>query len=103
MTLHISIIDYVSSFYCCFFFLYLYFLDAVLLLGIFLFYQSVTRSAFVQNMIVASLGFLFYSFWVPQIVRNVFRGCRRPLSHRYIFVMSITRLYVPLCKYFNVL
>ncbi|KAI8075773.1 hypothetical protein BDF21DRAFT_423644 [Thamnidium elegans] len=79
-------------------FLY-YRLYAVLLLGLFLFYQSVTRSAFVQNIIVSTLGFIFYSFWVPQIVRNVFRGCRHPLSHRYIFVMSITRLSVPLYFY----
>lgn len=64
-----------------------------------MFYQSVTRSAFVQNIIVSTLGFIFYSFWVPQIVRNVFRGCRHPLSHRYIFVMSITRLSVPLYFY----
>ncbi|KAI7889472.1 uncharacterized protein EV154DRAFT_514338 [Mucor mucedo] len=79
---------------------YLYYrLYAVLLLGLFLFYQSVTRSALVQNIIVGSLGFLFYSFWVPQIVRNVFRGCRHPLSHRYIAVMSITRLSVPLYFY----
>lgn len=73
-------------------------IDAVLLLGLFLFYQSITRSAFVQNIIVGSLAFVFYSFWVPQIIRNVFRGCRHPLSYRYIIVMSITRLSVPLCK-----
>jgi hypothetical protein len=79
---------------------YLYYrLYAVLLLGLFLFYQSVTRSAFVQNVIVGTLAFLFYSFWVPQIVRNVFRGCRHPLSHRYILVMSITRLGIPLYFY----
>ncbi|RCH98075.1 hypothetical protein CU098_001082 [Rhizopus stolonifer] len=74
-------------------------LDAVLLLGLFLFYQSVTRSAFVQNIIIGSLGLLFYSFWIPQIVRNVFRGCRHPLSYRYVLVMSITRLSMPLYFY----
>ncbi|KAI8645850.1 hypothetical protein BD408DRAFT_43760 [Parasitella parasitica] len=79
---------------------YLYYrLYAILLLGLFLFYQSVTRSAFVQNVIVGTLGFLFYSFWVPQIVRNVTRGCRHPLSHRYILVMSTTRLSIPLYFY----
>ncbi|CAO3640235.1 unnamed protein product [Mucor hiemalis] len=79
-------------------FLY-YRLYAVLLLGLFLFYQSITRSAFVQNVIVGTLGGIFYSFWVPQIYRNAVRGCRRPLSHRYIFTMSITRLSVPLYFY----
>ncbi|KAI8983562.1 hypothetical protein BDB01DRAFT_791258 [Pilobolus umbonatus] len=79
---------------------YLYYrLYAVLLLGLFLFYQSVTRSAFVQNIIIGSLGFIFFSFWIPQIVRNILRGCRHPLSHRYVIVMSVTRLYVPLYFY----
>ncbi|KAI9477893.1 MAG: hypothetical protein EXX96DRAFT_229516 [Benjaminiella poitrasii] len=79
-------------------FLY-YRLYAVLLLGLFLFYQSVTRSAFIQNVIVGTLGFVFYSFWIPQIVRNVMRGCRHPLSQRYIIIMSITRLCIPLYFY----
>ncbi|KAI8327169.1 hypothetical protein EDC96DRAFT_532516 [Choanephora cucurbitarum] len=79
-------------------FLY-YRLYAVLLLGLFLFYQSVTRSAFIQNIIIGSLGLLFFSFWIPQIARNVTRGCRHPLSYRYIIVMSITRLSVPLYFY----
>lgn len=72
----------------------------MLLLGLFLFYQSITRSAFVQNVILSTLGLFLYSFWIPQIIRNVWRGCRRPLSHRYILTMSITRLSVPLCKFF---
>jgi hypothetical protein len=78
-------------------YIYIY-VDAVLLFGLFLFYQSITRSAFVQNIIIGTLGFAFYSYWIPQIVRNVLRGCRHPLSHRYILIMSITRLSVPLCK-----
>ncbi|CAO3677518.1 unnamed protein product [Rhizopus stolonifer] len=79
---------------------YLYYrLYAVLLLGLFLFYQSVTRSAFVQNVILGTLGLFLYSFWVPQIIRNIWRGCRKPLSHRYILVMSVTRLSVPLYFY----
>ncbi|KAI8881349.1 hypothetical protein K501DRAFT_189207 [Backusella circina FSU 941] len=61
--------------------------------------DSVTRSAFVQNIIIGTLGFAFYSYWIPQIVRNVLRGCRHPLSHRYILIMSITRLSVPLYFY----
>ncbi|KAI8984048.1 hypothetical protein BDF20DRAFT_857701 [Mycotypha africana] len=79
---------------------YLYYrLYAVMLLGLFLFYQSITRSAFVQNIIIGTLGFILYSFWIPQIARNVIRGCRRPLSHRYIIVMSVTRLCLPLYFY----
>lgn len=76
----------------------IYVTDALLLIGLFIFYQTSTRSAFVQNVIIGGLGFAFYSFWIPQIVRNVLRGCRRPLSRRYILGMSITRLAIPLCK-----
>ncbi|KAI8374372.1 uncharacterized protein BYT42DRAFT_576128 [Radiomyces spectabilis] len=75
---------------------YLYYrLYAVALSGLFLFYQLATRSAFVQNVMISILGFAFFSFWVPQIVRSVSRGCRRPLSKRYIVGMSITRLAIP--------
>lgn len=73
--------------------------DVLLLLGLFIFYQTAARSAFVQNIIIGTLGFGFYSFWVPQIVRNVLRGCRKPLSRRYVITMSITRLAIPLCKF----
>lgn len=73
-------------------------IDAILLFGLFLFYQSTIRSAFVQNVIIGILGFGFYSFWIPQIIRNVSRGCRKPLSPRYVIGISITRLTIPLCK-----
>lgn len=76
-----------------------HFLDVLLLLGLFIFYQTAARSAFVQNIIIGTLGFAFYSFWVPQIIRNVLRGCRKPLSRRYVISMSITRLAIPLCKF----
>ncbi|KAI8142937.1 hypothetical protein BJV82DRAFT_515843 [Fennellomyces sp. T-0311] len=72
---------------------------ALLLFGLFLFYQTATRSAFVQSVIIGTLGFGFYSFWIPQIVRNIVRGCRRPLSRRYVLGMSMTRLAIPLYFY----
>ncbi|SAL96139.1 hypothetical protein [Absidia glauca] len=73
-------------------------LYAILLFGLFLFYQSTIRSAFVQNVIIGILGFGFYSFWIPQIIRNVSRGCRKPLSPRYVIGISITRLTIPLSQ-----
>ncbi|CDS07323.1 hypothetical protein LRAMOSA01272 [Lichtheimia ramosa] len=76
-----------------------YRLYVLLLLGLFIFYQTAARSAFVQNIIIGTLGFAFYSFWVPQIIRNVLRGCRKPLSRRYVITMSITRLAIPLYFY----
>lgn len=39
---------------------------------------------------------VLYSFWVPQIVRNVITEAKRPLHHYYVFGMSITRLVAPL-------
>ncbi|KAI8086537.1 uncharacterized protein BX664DRAFT_336101 [Halteromyces radiatus] len=74
-------------------------LYAILLFGLFLFYQSTTRSAFIQNIVVSVLGFGFFSFWIPQIIRNVSRGCRKPLSPRYILGMTFTRLAIPLYFY----
>ncbi|CAO3608837.1 unnamed protein product [Cunninghamella blakesleeana] len=71
----------------------------ILLFGLFLFYQSTTRSAFIQNVVIGVLGFGLYSFWIPQIIRNVTRGCRKPLSPRYILGMTLTRLAIPLYFY----
>ncbi|CAO3616408.1 unnamed protein product [Cunninghamella echinulata] len=71
----------------------------ILLFGLFLFYQSTTRSAFIQNIVIGVLGFGLYSFWIPQIIRNVIRGCRKPLSPRYILGMTISRLTIPLYFY----
>lgn len=72
--------------------------DLVFLLGLFIFYQTASKSTFVQNIVVGVLAFGLFSFWVPQIYRNVIRGSRRALSHRYVIGMSLTRLVVPLCK-----
>ncbi|PNS17635.1 hypothetical protein CAC42_3030 [Sphaceloma murrayae] len=38
------------------------------------------------------LAFLYLSFWVPQIIRNSFRNCRRALRWEYIIGQSILRL-----------
>eukprot|EP01095_Lingulamoeba_sp_RSL-Kostka_P017030 TRINITY_DN8625_c0_g1_i1.p1 TRINITY_DN8625_c0_g1~~TRINITY_DN8625_c0_g1_i1.p1 ORF type:complete len:579 (+),score=71.93 TRINITY_DN8625_c0_g1_i1:256-1737(+) len=40
--------------------------------------------------------FLLYSFWIPQIYCNVTRDTTASLSLRYLFGISITRLYIPL-------
>jgi hypothetical protein len=42
------------------------------------------------------LVFLFYSFWVPQIVYNVTAGSRKAFHPLYVAGMTITRLFVPL-------
>ncbi|CAM0136008.1 unnamed protein product [Umbelopsis sp. WA50703] len=71
----------------------------VFLFGLFLFYQTASKSAFVQNIVVGMLAFSLFSFWVPQIYRNVIRGSRRALSHRYVIGMTLTRLVIPLYYY----
>ncbi|KAI9290201.1 hypothetical protein BC943DRAFT_270351 [Umbelopsis sp. AD052] len=60
---------------------------------------AVRTSTFVQNIVVGMLAFGLFSFWVPQIYRNVIRGSRRALSHRYVIGMSLTRLVIPLYYY----
>ena len=37
-----------------------------------------------------------YSFWVPQILRNIITEARRPLHTSYIYAMSLTRLIAPI-------
>ena len=37
-----------------------------------------------------------YSFWIPQIARNVVTEARKPLHPYYIYGMSVTRLAAPL-------
>ncbi|ORX62922.1 hypothetical protein DM01DRAFT_1297822 [Hesseltinella vesiculosa] len=71
----------------------------VLLFGLFIFFKSTTHSPLIQNIVIALLGCVFYSFWIPQIVRNVMRGCRKPLSPRYVLGMTATRLITPLYVY----
>ncbi|KAL0075034.1 hypothetical protein J3Q64DRAFT_1811683 [Phycomyces blakesleeanus] len=70
-----------------------------LLVGLFLFYHTATSSAFVQNIVIAIVGLAFYSFWIPQSIRSISRGCRRPLSPKYVVGMSISRLAIPLYFY----
>jgi len=41
-------------------------------------------------------SFFFYSFWIPQIVRNAVHAYRRPLKPLFIIGMSLCRLMLPL-------
>ncbi|KAE8249287.1 hypothetical protein A4X13_0g5267 [Tilletia indica] len=42
------------------------------------------------------LGPVLYSFWIPQIMRNVRRGSRRPFPRKYIIGMTACRCLMPL-------
>jgi hypothetical protein len=37
-----------------------------------------------------------YSFWLPQIIRNIVTEAKRPLHQYYVYGMSLTRLVAPL-------
>merc|ERR1719410_2981939 len=39
---------------------------------------------------------VLYSFWVPQILYNIFTEAKRPLHIHYIYGMSLTRVIFPL-------
>lgn len=39
---------------------------------------------------------VLYSFWLPQIIRNIVTEAKRPLHHYYVYGMSLTRLVAPL-------
>ncbi|KAL9933418.1 hypothetical protein V8E36_007594 [Tilletia maclaganii] len=42
------------------------------------------------------LGPVLYSFWIPQIMRNVRRGSRRPFPRMYVLGMTTCRCLLPL-------
>ncbi len=46
-----------------------------------------------------SLVFLASSFWIPQILVNIERNCRKPYHMSFLVGMSITRLFEPLYYY----
>ncbi|KAL1915128.1 uncharacterized protein VTP21DRAFT_7609 [Calcarisporiella thermophila] len=70
-----------------------------MVLGFFIFSMATTRSAAVQNVVIATISFALFSFWIPQIFRNVARGSCRGLSSYYVWGMSVTRLAFPLYFY----
>ncbi|KAI0145196.1 hypothetical protein GGR57DRAFT_481071 [Xylariaceae sp. FL1272] len=39
-----------------------------------------------------TLAFIYFSLWIPQIYRNIYRNCRRALSWRFVVGQSVLRL-----------
>ncbi|KAJ1564520.1 hypothetical protein HK405_014649, partial [Cladochytrium tenue] len=66
-----------------------------LVVGVFFFYQFGSSSP----TIVAVVGFIMYSFWIPQIVSNVRRNSRRAFSPQYVLGTTAARLVLPLYFY----
>lgn len=46
-------------------------------------------------------SFLYLSFWIPQIYRNVIRNCRRALSWEYVIGISILRTFTTVYWYLD--
>ena len=59
---------------------------------IFLSLNASTWPTTIRSMYTNSLAFLYLSFWVPQIKRNVIRNCRKALRWEFVFGQSILRL-----------
>ncbi|KAG9091040.1 hypothetical protein FRC06_000734 [Ceratobasidium sp. 370] len=64
----------------------------VMILFAFLFLVQITVS---PRLVLYAIGAL-YSFWVPQIVRNIKRGTRKALQKRYVIGTTLCRLFFPL-------
>lgn len=48
-----------------------------------------------------TLGFIYLSFWIPQIYRNVMRNCRKALRWDFVVGQSILRLF-PFVYFFTI-
>ncbi|KAF6836266.1 ring finger ubiquitin ligase [Colletotrichum plurivorum] len=46
----------------------------------------------VRNLFVNTVSMVYFSFWVPQIHRNIVRNCRRALTWRFVVGQSVLRL-----------
>ncbi|CAG8459281.1 5094_t:CDS:2 [Paraglomus brasilianum] len=67
-----------------------------LLVGVFIIIRSASFSDLFQDIVAILLVLSMFSFWVPQILRNVIRNTRRGLNLYYVVGMSFTRLVMPL-------
>ncbi|KAJ1983898.1 hypothetical protein H4R34_000998 [Dimargaris verticillata] len=75
----------------------LYFRFCVMFLaGLLLFYAVADGVSIGQRVVLRAFFGVLFSFWWPQIYRNVSRGSSRGLNSRYIWGMSLTRLFFPL-------
>ncbi|KAF9308086.1 hypothetical protein BG003_011643 [Podila horticola] len=62
-------------------------------------YKIAISSTRVQNLMISACALLLFSFWIPQIVRNVIRGSKRGLCFCFVLGMTVTRLVLPIYFY----
>ena len=73
--------------------------DWMLILSFITLYWIATSSTRVQNVMISICAIGLFSFWIPQIVRNVTRGSKRGLNTWFVLGMSATRLVLPVYFY----
>ncbi|KAG0049353.1 hypothetical protein BGZ83_005865 [Gryganskiella cystojenkinii] len=71
----------------------------MLLASLITLYKIAVSSTRVQNFMISASALLLYSFWIPQIIRNVSRGSKRGLSWLFVLGMSAARLALPVYFY----
>ncbi|KAF1359650.1 RING finger ubiquitin ligase-like protein [Lizonia empirigonia] len=64
----------------------------LLIVTFFVTIQFATARTLYRSVYFSILSFLYLSFWVPQIYRNVMRNCGRALRWDYTAITSLTRL-----------
>jgi hypothetical protein len=71
----------------------------LLIITFFVTIQFATARTLYRSIYFSILSFIYLSFWVPQIYRNVMRNCGRALRWDYTIGTSITRL-VPIAYFY---
>ncbi|KAF9133910.1 hypothetical protein BGW39_008665 [Mortierella sp. 14UC] len=71
----------------------------MLIISLITLYKIAISSTRVQNAMISVCAVFLFSFWIPQIVRNVIRGSKKGLSLWFILGMSVTRLAIPVYFY----
>ena len=62
---------------------------------------AMTWPAMLRTAYANTLAFLYLSFWVPQIYRNILRNCRKAMSWDYMIGISILRTVTIVYWYFD--
>ncbi|KAG9072643.1 hypothetical protein KI688_000414 [Linnemannia hyalina] len=71
----------------------------MLIISLVILYKIAISSTKVQNLMISVCAVALFSFWIPQIIRNVIRGSKKGLSLWFILGMSATRLTIPVYFY----
>ncbi|KAF9931398.1 hypothetical protein FBU30_010327 [Linnemannia zychae] len=71
----------------------------MLIISLIALYKIAISSTRVQNLMISVCAVCLFSFWIPQIFRNVIRGSKKGLSLWFILGMSATRLTIPIYFY----